>query len=160
MSEPEAVDLRPLRWWDLPAVLELEHRLFPEDAWSEAMFWSELAHAHGPSATRRYLVLQGPRGLVGYGGLGVIDDTGDILTIGIDPDHEGTGLGSRLLAGLLAAAQEFACAQVLLEVRVDNERAQRLYHRFGFAPLGVRRGYYQNGKVDALVMRRPAPVAG
>ena len=42
---------------------------------------------------------------------------------------------------------------MLLEVRVDNVRAQKLYERFGFEPIGFRRGYYQPGNVDALVMR-------
>ncbi|MCZ9343773.1 ribosomal-protein-alanine N-acetyltransferase RimI, partial [Streptomyces sp. TRM76130] len=34
-----------MRWWDIDAVLLLERELFPEDAWSRGMFWSELAHA-------------------------------------------------------------------------------------------------------------------
>lgn len=38
-------------------------------------------------------------------------------------------------------------------MRVDNPRAQKLYERFGFEPIGFRRGYYQPGNVDALVMR-------
>jgi ribosomal-protein-alanine N-acetyltransferase len=45
----------------------------------------------------------------------------------------------------------------MLECRVDNVRAQKLYERFGFQPIGVRRGYYQPGNVDALVMRLTAP---
>ena len=48
--------LREMRWWDIEPVLELEKDLFPEDAWSRGMFWSDLAHARGPEATRRYLV--------------------------------------------------------------------------------------------------------
>lgn len=52
--------LREMRWWDIGPVLELEHELFPEDAWSAGMFWSELAHARGPHATRRYVVAEIP----------------------------------------------------------------------------------------------------
>lgn len=40
--------LREMRWWDIEPVLELEKDLFPEDAWSRGMFWSDLAHARGP----------------------------------------------------------------------------------------------------------------
>ena len=47
-----------MRWWDIDPVLELEQELFPEDAWSPGMFWSELAHARGPQATRRYVVAE------------------------------------------------------------------------------------------------------
>ncbi|WP_327707268.1 GNAT family N-acetyltransferase [Streptomyces decoyicus] len=161
-----------MRWWDIAPVLDLERELFPEDAWSPGMFWSELAHARGPHATRRYLVAEQevpPRSgadegrrsgggrdgrLVGYGGLAAVDGTGDIQTIATARDQWGTGLGARLLTELLGAATDFECHEVLLEVRVDNLRAQRLYERFGFEPIGFRRGYYQPGNHDALVMRR------
>ncbi|WP_437344885.1 ribosomal protein S18-alanine N-acetyltransferase [Streptomyces tubercidicus] len=152
-ARPEAV-LREMRWWDIAPVLELERELFPEDAWSQGMFWSELAHARGPYATRRYLVAELDGRLVGYGGLAAVDGTGDIQTIATARDQWGTGLGARLLTELLGAATDFECHEVLLEVRVDNLRAQRLYERFGFEPIGFRRGYYQPGNVDALVMRR------
>ncbi|GAA5615477.1 hypothetical protein Spla01_06690 [Streptomyces platensis] len=152
-ARPAAV-LREMRWWDLAPVLELERELFPEDAWSPGMFWSELAHARGPSATRRYLVAEQDCRLVGYGGLAAVDGTGDIQTIATARDQWGSGLGARLLTELLHAATDFECHEVLLEVRVDNLRAQRLYERFGFEPIGFRRGYYQPGNHDALVMRR------
>lgn len=149
-----AVVLREMRWWDIEPVLELEHELFPEDAWTPGMFWSELAHARGPSATRHYVVASDGGKIVGYAGLAAVDRTGDVQTIAVAREHWGTGLGARLLTDLLSAATAFECREVLLEVRVDNTRAQRLYERFGFEPIGFRRGYYQPGNVDALVMRR------
>lgn len=146
--------LREMRWWDIEAVLALEYDLFPEDAWSPGMFWSELAHARGPAATRRYVVAETADGrIVGYAGLAAAGGLGDVQTIGAARDHWGTGLGSRLLTDLLQHATAFECEEVLLEVRVDNPRAQKLYERFGFEPVGFRRGYYQPGNVDALVMR-------
>lgn len=150
--------LREMRWWDIGPVLELEHELFPEDAWSAGMFWSELAHARGPQATRHYVVAEDAAGrLVGYAGLAAAGDLADVQTIAAARDQWGTGLGARLLTDLLRAATAFECAEVLLEVRVDNTRAQKLYERFGFEPLGFRRGYYQPGNVDALVMRLTDP---
>ncbi|MBW1602401.1 ribosomal protein S18-alanine N-acetyltransferase [Streptomyces sp. JJ66] len=144
-----------MRWWDIEPVLTLEHRLFPDDAWTPGMFWSELAYARGPRATRHYTVAEAGGTLAGYAGLATaVDGTGDVQTIAVAPEYQGTGLGARLLTDLLTAATAFECHQVLLEVRVDNARAQRLYERFGFAPVGLRRGYYQPGNVDALVMRR------
>lgn len=155
-GDPHTV--REMRWWDIGPVLELEHELFPEDAWSAGMFWSELAHARGPQATRRYVVAETPDGrLVGYAGLAAAGDLADVQTIAAARDQWGTGLGARLLTDLLRAATAFECAEVLLEVRVDNTRAQKLYERFGFEPIGFRRGYYQPGNVDALVMRLTDP---
>ncbi|MET9531463.1 MULTISPECIES: ribosomal protein S18-alanine N-acetyltransferase [unclassified Streptomyces] len=142
-----------MRWWDIAPVLELEHELFPDDAWSEGMFWSELAHARGPAATRRYVVAETAERIVGYAGLAAVGGTGDVQTIASARDQWGTGLGAELLSDLLKHATDFECAEILLEVRVDNIRAQKLYERFGFEPIGFRRGYYQPGNVDALVMR-------
>ncbi|MFE2638863.1 GNAT family N-acetyltransferase [Streptomyces scopuliridis] len=158
------VALREMRWWDIEPVLALERDLFPEDAWSPGMFWSELAHTRGPRATRRYVVAEttedgsgrsgrsGAR-IVGYAGLAAAGGLGDVQTIAAARDQWGTGLGARLLTDLLQHATAFECEEVLLEVRVDNLRAQRLYERFGFEPIGFRRGYYQPGNIDALVMR-------
>ncbi|MEV8549615.1 ribosomal protein S18-alanine N-acetyltransferase [Streptomyces glaucescens] len=151
-----------MRWWDIDPVLELERALFPEDAWSRGMFWSELAHARGPEATRRYLVAEdggqdGGGRIVGYAGLASAGETADVQTIAVAREHWGTGLGARLLSELLRAATAFECAEVMLECRVDNVRAQKLYERFGFEPIGFRRGYYQPGNVDALVMRLTTP---
>ncbi|OLZ71094.1 ribosomal-protein-alanine N-acetyltransferase [Streptomyces sp. IMTB 2501] len=155
-----------MRWWDIDPVLELEKDLFPEDAWSRGMFWSELAHARGAEATRHYLVAEdepaepaepaetgGTRRIVGYAGLASAGDQADVQTIAVARDLQGTGLGGRLLEELLRAATAFECHEVLLECRVDNVRAQKLYERYGFEPIGFRRGYYQPGNVDALVMR-------
>ncbi len=164
MTESTSPRLREMRWWDIDPVLELEKDLFPEDAWSRGMFWSELAHARGAEATRRYLVAEvtgdqyeGGVRVIGYAGLATTGDQADIQTIAVARDHWGTGLGATLLTELLSAASEFECAEVMLECRVDNVRAQKLYERFGFAPIGFRRGYYQPGNVDALVMRLTDP---
>ena len=147
--------LREMRWWDIDPVLELERDLFPEDAWSRGMFWSELAYARGPAATRRYVVAEerGTGRIVGYAGLAAAGDLADVQTIAVARDHWGTGLGATLLTELLRAATAFECAEVMLECRIDNLRAQKLYERFGFEAIGFRRGYYQPGNVDALVMR-------
>ncbi|MBT2367863.1 ribosomal protein S18-alanine N-acetyltransferase [Streptomyces sp. ISL-10] len=142
-----------MRWWDIRPVLDLEHELFPEDAWSAGMFWSELAHSRGPQATRRYVVAELDGRIVGYAGLAAAGGLGDVQTIAVEPGQWGTGLGARLLTDLLQHATAFECHEVLLEVRVDNTRAQKLYERFGFEPIGFRRGYYQPGNIDALVMR-------
>ncbi|GAA0692048.1 ribosomal protein S18-alanine N-acetyltransferase [Kitasatospora atroaurantiaca] len=149
--------LRPMRWWDIEPVMELELRLFPEDAWSHGMYWSELAEAHA-GGTRHYTVAIGEDGaVVGYAGLMAVGGEGDVQTIAVDDRYQGSGLGAALLTELIAEAARRGCAELLLEVRVDNVRAQRLYERFGFEPVGIRRGYYQPANVDALVMRLENP---
>jgi [ribosomal protein S18]-alanine N-acetyltransferase len=160
-AHPGRVELRRMRWWDIPGVILLEHAAFPDDAWSVGMFWSELAE----SATRYYLVAEefGPvdedSRLIGYAGLLAGVGEAEVLTIAVDPGHEGRGLGAVLLTELMREAALRDCDDVVLEVRVDNDRAQQLYRRFGFEGVGIRKGYYQPMNIDALVMRSSDVIA-
>jgi ribosomal-protein-alanine N-acetyltransferase len=145
-------DLRPLHYDDLAAVLDLEQTLFPDDAWSPGMFAEELAmQGHG----RHYVAAEEGNTLVGYAGMMLPGGRqAEVLTLAVNERHWGQGIGSALLTDLLEEAQRHDCAEVFLEVRADNPRAQDLYRRFGFEHIGVRRGYYQPSGMDAIVMRR------
>ena len=59
-----------------------------------------------------------------------------------------------MLAALYAEAARRGATEIFLDVRVDNDSAIALYRNEGFAELGRRRGYYDAGRVDSLVMRR------
>jgi [ribosomal protein S18]-alanine N-acetyltransferase len=161
--------LRPMTAADLPAVLDLEHELFPEDAWNEQMFASEL---DGRAPGRHYLVAEHNGQIVGYAGLLAPEpDRGggshrrepaqaDVLTMAVTTAHWGEGVGSALLTALIAEAARRGCLELFLEVRADNPRAQELYRRHGFTEFGLRRGYYQPSGMDAIVMRRPIDPPG
>ena len=142
------ISVRDMVAADIPAVHELEVRLFPVDAWPLQMFVSELAQPE----TRRYLVAEAPGGIIGYAGVMCIEPVADVQTIAVVPEYEGRGIGTALLTELISEARRRGAADVLLEVRADNPRAQQLYRRFGFEQIHVRRKYYRDG-VDALIMR-------
>jgi [ribosomal protein S18]-alanine N-acetyltransferase len=150
------ITLRAMTPADLPAVLRLESALFGDEAWSEAMLTSELEGAEGSG--RYYLVAEDAGGLVGYAGLLSPDGSqADVLTMAVAKDRWGQRIGAMLLDSLVAEAARQGCTEVFLEVRVDNDRAQRLYRSRGFAGIGVRRGYYQPSGTDALVMQLSLP---
>jgi len=147
-----SAQLRPMTGRDLTAVARLEQALFGEEAWSVDMLAAELAAA---GTGRYYLVAEEAGTVAGYAGLlAPSGGQADVLTIGVSEDRWGQGIGTALMAGLLAEARRRGCAEVYLEVRVDNGRAQRLYRQLGFAQVGLRRGYYQPSGADAVVMRR------
>ena len=130
----------------------LEQALFGEEAWSEGMLAGELA---GVGTGRHYLVAEDQGTVLGYAGLLAPGGRqGDVLTLAVAEEHWGRGIGTTLLDALLAEAASRGCREIFLEVRVDNDRAQRLYRGHGFAKVGIRRGYYQPSGTDALVMRR------
>jgi [ribosomal protein S18]-alanine N-acetyltransferase len=146
------VTLRPMTTEDLPEVLALEPVLFPEESWSEDAYREELAD---PGGTRHYVVAEDDDGrLAGWAGLAIVGDQADVLTIGVRPELQGRGHGARMLTALLDEATARGCPEVFLDVRADNDRARRLYERFGFTPIGVRKRYYQPSGVDAIVMVR------
>jgi ribosomal-protein-alanine N-acetyltransferase len=142
--------LRPMRWWDIERLLPLERAQFGDEAWSPGMFWSELAQHE----TRRYLVAEDAAGeIVGYGGVCLYPSESYVQTIAVASAAQGGGLGSRLMTALLEEVVARGESTVLLEVRADNDRAQAMYRRFGFLPVGLRRGYYQPSGTDAVVMQ-------
>jgi ribosomal-protein-alanine acetyltransferase len=91
----------------------------------------------------------------GYAGLLAMPGAteADVQTIAVDDEARGIGMGRELMGQLHAEAARRRVREVFLDVRVDNERAQRLYRSLGYQEIGIRTGYYQPDNVDALVMR-------
>ena len=104
-----AVTLREMTYADLPAVLELEHALFGEEAWTEGMLASELA---GVPSGRYYLVADQAGGMAGYAGL-LTPGGGqaDVLTLAVAEDRWGQGIGAALLDALLGEAGRRGCTR-------------------------------------------------
>jgi len=146
MSNP-VVQVTPMRWWHIGEVAELEAELFPDDRWSVEQFWSELAQP-----TRSYVVVTESNRIIGYAGLFVVAPQSDVQTIAVRSDSQGKGIGAALLAALLDEAARRGAAEILLEVRSDNEAAVSIYTRHGFERISHRRGYYPDGG-DADIMR-------
>jgi ribosomal-protein-alanine N-acetyltransferase len=139
-----------MRIADLDVLLAYEQAMFGTEAWSRRSYLDELADTE----FRYYLVAESPTGeVLGDGGLMTIGETAQILTVGVVPQHRRAGVGKLLVRGLIAEAVRRKATEVLLEVRVDNNGARRLYESEGFDALGIRRGYYDHGRVDAVTMR-------
>jgi [ribosomal protein S18]-alanine N-acetyltransferase len=141
--------LTRLRWWHIEDLLPIEEDLFGVERWSAAMFWNELANGN------HYVAAVDGDEVVGYAGLVLSPpDEAWVNNMAVRRDHHRRGIGRALLTDLLDAAREWGARTTLLEVAVDNAPAQQLYDAYGFEVIGVRKGYYQASKTDALVMRR------
>lgn len=143
--------LRDLHWSDIDELVALETELFPDDAWTAASLWAELA----ARPRRSYVVARDDADgeLSGYGGVDLGGEVADIMTMAVAAHHQGRGLGRQLLDELVARAVADHAAYLMLEVRADNDAARKLYESRGFDTLTIRRRYYQPGDVDAHVMR-------
>src|SRR5436190_12076383 len=92
------------------------------------------------------------RSIVGYAGLWLMTDEAHITTIAVDPDFQGNGIGELLVVALIDRAKQIGARWLTLEVRVTNEVAQRLYEKYTFKEMGLRRRYYSDNGEDAIVM--------
>ncbi len=144
--------LRAAERRDVPELLVIEQSQFPEP-WSRGMLLDELSQV----ATRRYVVAVEEGRIVGYCGVMTVVDELHVNTIAAAPGEEGRGVATRLLADALDDAAARGLVRATLEVAVSNVRAQALYQRFGFAPVGVRKNYYARTREDALVMWADLP---
>lgn len=93
------------------------------------------------------------RTVLGYGGLWKIAEEAHISTIAIHPNYRGHGYGEILLAGMYYKAITLNADYMVLEVRVSNHVAQKLYCKYGFIEFDVKKNYYRSNKEDAYDMR-------
>lgn len=159
--------LRPAAPADLEQLAQIEPVLFPDEAWDKQMLREEITHAdrsyvvaveagENPSDGAKLKPAFEPTDtatpILGYAGIMKLGEIADLHTIGTL--REGAGIGQAMLNWCIAEAKTAGCKQLLLEVRVDNERAVAFYERAGFEALGIRKNYYHtpSGKLDALVM--------
>ena len=146
-----SVEVREMRAADVAAVAALEATAF-STPWAEATFHKLLRR---PGAEMGVLV-EGER-LLGYVVLWCVLDQGEIANIAIVADRRGEGLGRLLLDETLETALHRGVKNVFLEVRASNAAARALYARRGFREIGVRKGYYDAPKEDALVLQIDLP---
>jgi ribosomal-protein-alanine N-acetyltransferase len=131
----------------LRGVMAIERQVYARP-WSPNLFAAEMSEP----TNRCYLVARVDRTVVGYGGMICYGDEAHITNIAVDPQQHRRKIGTRLLLDLLRQAIDMGAHAVSLEVRVTNWGAQRMYGRFGFHPVGIRRNYYQELHEDALIM--------
>jgi ribosomal-protein-alanine N-acetyltransferase len=138
-----------MRLEDIDEVMEIEPVAFGSHHWSHQSFVNELNNSMGNYFAA---VDDEVKRLVGYSGFWLIGDEAHITTLAVHPDLRRQYIGERLLVNDILEARRVGARWITLEVRVSNETAQKLYYKYGFKNLGVRRNYYQDNDEDALVL--------
>lgn len=90
--------------------------------------------------------------ILGFAGIWVLVDEAHITSIAVRQTTRGKGVGELLLISVIEISQKLKAAFVTLEVRVSNTAAQKLYTKYGFNQVGVRKHYYTDNREDALLM--------
>ena len=131
----------------IPGIITAAEEIFP--LYPESV----QQRSNHPSPTARVETASGYRQhLVGFAGLWVMADEGHITNIAVREIYRRQGIGEQLLITLLKLATKQNTNNIILEVRVSNDKAQRLYIKYGFRGLGIRPKYYTDNSEDALVM--------
>ena len=132
----------------IPQILELEQACFTMP-WTENMLEDAL---FDPQAS--FIVAEdGEGGVLGYAGLHAILDEGYIDNVAVEEAARRHGVASALL-DVFCRFAEVNLAFLTLEVRASNQAAIALYEKHGFEQVGLRKGYYQRPREDAIMMTR------
>ncbi len=100
------------------------------------------------------LVAVSSQGVEGFYLARTVQETAEVLKLGVRLDAQGQGIGSALLERGLEVARRRGCRECFLEVRSSNRRARELYAKQGFRIVGRRRDYYRDPLEDAVVLGR------
>jgi len=134
---------------DLPFVMEIEWRSF-SNPWPESSFRGEIENR---GISHPSVIVYRPQDrIIGYILVWLKGDEAQISNFALHPDYRRLGIGRRILEDTLRMIRRKGGRFVMLEVRTTNFPARRLYSRYGFSPLAVRKNYYQDPVEDALVM--------
>ncbi len=152
LSLPDPVRFQELGPSHAGALAELEGVCFPNSGWNAG----DMRGMFSQNAFRAYGLLEGGR-LLAYALLFHVEDSIEILNIGVLPERRRQGLGRALLERVLRGEAKTGILRAFLEVRVGNAPAIRLYEGLGFALTCRRRGYYADTGEDALLYELALP---
>lgn len=100
-----------------------------------------------------YYVYEEKNQVLGYISINFDGFQGEILNFCVSKASQGLGIGTKLLAYAINLLHSKKAESFILEVRESNARAIKLYSKFGFKQISVRKGYYSNGE-DAFVLMK------
>lgn len=117
--------------------------------------WSRQAFADALLMDNTCFLLAEEEGcILGYCGLYMAADEGEIINVAVESEYCGQGIGDLLLTALLEEGIRNGIEHFFLEVRVSNTAAIHLYEKHGFIRQGIRKDYYQETHEDAYCMCR------
>lgn len=117
-----------------------------DDFWTVGIFKEEL---NNPNC--HYIIAIDNNEIVGFAGISCVVGEATINNIAVRSDKRNCKIGSLLLENLITISKSLHSSFLTLEVNVNNSLAIKLYKKFGFKNLGIRKNYY-NGDTNAYIM--------
>lgn len=139
-----------IRWMirrDMPEVLAIENASF-EFPWLEGDFIRSLRQRNCIGMVAEY-----EDQVVGSMIYGLHKARIHVLNFAVAPEYRRSGVGSQMLAKLIAKLSSQRRSRILLEVRETNLAAQLFFRENGFRAVSVLRSYYADTPEDAYIMQ-------
>ena len=145
-STPGKVRIRPMTAEDVEDAWKLEQINLGKEAWTQ----KQLLDAMTRDDTI-YLVAEMAGRIVGLCGVQNISGEGEVTNVSVSGDVRREGCGYKMVKQLLERGKGIGIRDYTLEVRAQNAPAIRLYEKLGFKSEGVRPGFYDDPKDDAVI---------
>ena len=133
---------------NLIKILEISVEQFKEESWSKQQYLSSLAE---PNTLIFYNIKNNVA--CGFLVVQVVLDEINILLIATKESYKKQNVASELLEYLISFAEKNNIKKIWLEVKEDNTPAQKLYFKFNFNLINIRKNYYKNNK-NALILEK------
>ena len=133
---------------DLEQVMPIEEANF-SIPWTETGFFTFLIRDDA-----LFLVAEEDGEILGYLGILISFDESEITNVCVAEKARRRGIGRALMEELFRRMQERKVRVIHLDVRIGNTPARNLYESLGFVQDGLRKGYYDLPKEDAVLMSR------
>lgn len=117
-----------------------------DDFWNTSTLKQELENTNS-----HYFVAIKNNTILGFAGIWKAVDEYHITDIVVRKDYRMQGIGSKLLEKLIEISKLEKVTSITLEVNENNLYARKLYDKYGFQTLGIRKKYY-NQTDDAIIM--------
>ena len=145
-SRKKMTEIREMQLDDLEQVMEIENENFSRP-WTETGFFTFLIRQD-----TLFLVAEEDEEILGYCGVVMVQDEGDITNVSVKKDRQNHGIGKLLVQELIRKTEEMGVSRLFLEVRESNERAIHVYEKAGFVKNGLRKNYYEDPVEHAVLM--------
>jgi ribosomal-protein-alanine N-acetyltransferase len=134
---------------DVDAMVAIEDTSFT-NPWTREMYLAELKQ---PGVAFFFLARDRRGTAIGFCSFWKVVDEIHVNNLAVLPEWRRRGVGSSLLARVVAEGLREGARSAMLEVRESNRSARQLYEKAGFSLAGRRQGYYSKPVEDALVLR-------
>ncbi len=117
-----------------------------DEFWTPEILKSELENQNS-----KYIVAFIDDEIVGFAGITYNFDYIEIMNIVVKNNMRRKGIAASLMKKLILLSEEYNVNKIALEVNENNIPARKMYEKFGFKEVGIRKNYY-NGNSDAILM--------